>query len=110
MGYTAKQKPFLEQRKQILTSTQGDGECDTGTPGIKGFWLKAMQNHQAFEECIQEWDEPVLEYLVDIEKMLLDDSDNVKGFRLIFHFAENPYFTNKELRKEYHTEETNPYC
>jgi len=107
--YTAKQKPFLEQRKQILTSTQGGGESDTGTPAIKGFWLKAMQNHQAFEDCIHEWDEPVLEYLVDIEKMMLDDSDNSKGFRLIFHFSENPYFTNKEFRKAYHTEETNPY-
>jgi len=106
--YTAKQKPFLEQRKQILTSAQG-GDSDTGTPAVKGFWLKAMQNHPAFEECIQDWDEPVLEYLVDIEKSQLDDSDHSKGFRLIFHFAENPYFTNTELTKEYHTEETNPY-
>mmetsp|Transcript_123026 Transcript_123026/g.244868 ORF Transcript_123026/g.244868 Transcript_123026/m.244868 type:complete len:338 (-) Transcript_123026:19-1032(-) len=107
--YTAKQKPFLDQRKQILTSPQGNEESDTGTPAIKGFWLKAMQNHQAFEDCIQEWDEPVLEYLVDIEKIQLDDDDHSKGFRLLFHFAENPYFTNKEIKKEYHTEETNPY-
>jgi len=107
--YTAKQKPFLHQRKQILTSTQGGGESNTGTPAIKGFWLKAMQNHQAFEDRIHDWDEPVLEYLVDIEKMQLDDSDHAKGFRLIFHFAENPYFTNKEIKKEYHTQETNPY-
>jgi len=108
--YSAKQKPFLDQRKQILTSTEGGGESGTGTPAIKGFWLKAMQNHQAFEDCIQDWDEPVLEYLVDIEKTELDESDHAKGFTLVFHFAENPYFENKEIRKEYHTEVTNPYC
>lgn len=26
----------------------------TGTPALSGFWLKAMQNHPAFEDFIQE--------------------------------------------------------
>jgi nucleosome assembly protein 1-like 1 len=32
-----------------------------------------------------------------------------KGFKLSFHFVENPFFTNTEVWKEYHTEESSPY-
>lgn len=104
--FTAKQKPFLDERRTILTKSEGEGEV--GTPALKGFWLKAMMHHPAFEDMIQKWDEPVLEYLVDIEKSNLEDDPN-KGFKLVFFFSENPYFTNTELWKEYYTEETNPY-
>merc|ERR1719277_1566958 len=69
-----------------------------------------MQNHPAFEDIIQEWDEPVLEYLQDIEKSYVDDTDGDAGFKLVFRFASNPYFTNTELKKEYKTEMANPYC
>merc|ERR1719277_267228 len=40
---------------------------------------------------------------------MTDETDKSKGFKLVFHFAENPYFTNSELSKEYSTEEMNPY-
>jgi len=106
--YTAKQKPFLDERRSLLTKAEGEGE-NYGTPALKGFWLKAMQHHPAFEDQIQKWDEPVLEYLVDIEKSMLSEDDPNKGFKLLFTFSENPYFTNTELWKEYHTEEDNPY-
>jgi len=106
--YTEKQKPFLEERKKILTTVEGEAPA-TGTPALDGFWLTAMEHHPAFEEVIQEWDHAVLKFLVDIEKSNLDESDNAKGFKLVFHFAENPYFTNTTLWKEYHTEESNPY-
>merc|ERR1719476_1243616 len=69
-----------------------------------------MQNHPAFEDIVQEWDEPVLEYLQDIEKSNVDDTDGDAGFKLVFRFAANPYFTNTELKKEYKTEMANPYC
>jgi len=108
--FKAKQQPHLEERKKILTAAEGDGP-KIGTPALSGFWLKALQNHQAFGESdtIQEWDAPVLEYLVDIETSNHDDADAKKGFKLVFHFSENPYFTNTDLFKEYYTEEMNPY-
>merc|ERR1712137_422928 len=68
-----------------------------------------MKHLPALEDQIEEWDEPVLEYLSDIKRADLDPSDRNKGFKLIFSFVENPFFSNQELWKEYHTEETSPY-
>jgi len=107
--YTKLQQPLLEERKQVLVATDGDG-AKTGTPALSGFWLKAMQNHPAFEDIIQEWDEPVMEFLEDMEKANLDEEDGDKGFSLTLHFAPNPYFSNTVIKKEYHTESSNPYC
>jgi len=103
-------QPCLEERKKILTASDSEGP-KTGTPALSGFWTKALQNHPTIAESegIQEWDEPVLEFLVDIEKANVEEIDSKKGFKLVFHFAENPYFTNTELWKEYITEEMNPY-
>jgi len=39
----------------------------------------------------------------------LDESDLQKGFKLTFHFVENPFFENDVLWKEYYTEEDSPY-
>merc|ERR1712151_1128943 len=46
---------------------------------------------------------------MDIKKSYLDDKDLHKGFKLSFHFVENPFFANDILWKEYHTEEASPY-
>jgi len=107
--YTKKQKPLLQQRKEVLMKAEGENAPATGTPALMGFWLKAMQNHPAFEELIQEWDEPVLEFLQDITSAPLDETDCNKGFELIFKFAPNPYFANTELKKVYSTERGSIY-
>lgn len=105
--YVEMQKPILDERTKVLTAP-GDGPV-VGTPAISGFWAKAMKNHPAFENVIEEWDEPVLEYIRDITTDNIDKDDSNKGFRLTFHFTENPYFSNETLEKEYHIEETSPY-
>jgi len=92
----------------VLTKAD-NAETSTGTPALKGFWLKAMQNLPALEDQIEEWDLDVLEYCSDVTKGYLDSTDLSKGFKLTFHFVENPYFTNDTLWKEYHTEEGSPY-
>merc|ERR1719230_277855 len=51
----------------------------------------------------------VLEYLKDIRTEHLDADNPDNGFRLTFEFAENPFFSNKELTRTYHTKTTNPY-
>merc|ERR1712060_330820 len=88
---------------------EGVGEVKTGTPALKGFWLQAMKNLSALSDQIEEWDEPVLEYCCDVTTTYLSETDTNKGFRIEFHFVENPYFDNSILWKEYHTEEESPY-
>jgi len=105
--FTEKQKPILEERAKLLA---GDGSGEkTGTPALKGFWHQALKNHPAIEEEIEKWDEPVLEYIKDISIANLDQEDRNRGFRIRFIFADNPYFENAVLSKEYHTKESSPY-
>ncbi|CAE8623005.1 unnamed protein product [Polarella glacialis] len=107
--FSNRQKPLLEQRTKDLLVSEGSEDPATGTPALKGFWLKALSNHPQFDGEIEEWDEPVLEYLRDIMTVDLDPNDSTKGYRLKFLFAENPYFTNAILSKEYHSAESSPY-
>jgi len=108
--FTEKQKPCLDKRAELLQQKGDEADAPvSGTPALRGFWLKALRNHPAFEEEIEEWDEPVLEYLSDIKKENLDAMSSEKGFKFELHFVENPYFENKVLTKEYHTKEGSPY-
>merc|ERR1719198_1226276 len=107
--YTEMQKPFLDERKKLLTTVEDGGDASTGTPAVKGFWLHALKNHEGFD-FIEDWDEPVLEYLTDITTTVLSEDDLSAGFKLQFFFSsENPYFTNTVLEKIYETKETSPY-
>jgi nucleosome assembly protein 1-like 1 len=67
--------------------------------GIFNFWLETLQSFRITSELIQEHDEPILSFLQDIKVVLFDQKPY--GYRLEFHFAENPYFTNKVLTKSY---------
>jgi len=105
--FAEKRAPLLEERFKVL---QGTEEAKTtGTPACRGFWLMAMQNHPAFDDMIEEYDCPVLEYLTDIKVSYPDKEDHNKGFKLEFLFAENPYFEHKVLDKSYFTKEESPY-
>lgn len=107
-AYEAKQAPFLEERKKMLLESDKENK-ESGTPALPGFWVQALKNHPAFEDEIQKWDEPVLEYLVDITKAYLDEEDTQKGFKITLVFLENPYFTNTEISKEFLTKQGSPY-
>lgn len=72
--------------------------------GIPEFWLSAMKN-SSLAETITDRDEAALKFLTDIRMEYLD----CPGFRLIFEFAENEYFTNKTLSKTYYYQEENGY-
>ena len=73
--------------------------------GIPEFWLSAMKNQISLAEMITDRDEPALKALTDIRMEYLDRP----GFRLIFEFAENEYFTNKTITKTYFYQEENGY-
>jgi nucleosome assembly protein 1-like 1 len=56
-----------------------------------------MKNHVSLAEMITDRDEGALKHLIDIRMEYLDQP----GFRLIFEFTPNEYFSNKTLTKTY---------
>ena len=68
--------------------------------GIESFWLTALRNHSGISELMTERDEAGLKYLLDIRYTHLEKPE--LGFKLVFEFAENPYFENKVLEKTYY--------
>lgn len=66
--------------------------------GIPSFWLTALTNLEPILETITEEDAKVLEHLVDIRLEYLENP----GFKLVFEFEKNDYFTNKQLEKTYY--------
>jgi len=73
--------------------------------GIPEFWLSAMKNQVSLAELITDRDETALKSLTDIRMEYLDRP----GFRLIFEFAENEFFTNKIITKTYYYQEESGY-
>lgn len=73
--------------------------------GIPEFWLSAMKNQISLAEMITDRDEGALKHLTDIRMQYLDRP----GFKLIFGFADNDYFTNKTITKTYFYQEENGY-
>ncbi|RYP48965.1 hypothetical protein DL768_005237 [Monosporascus sp. mg162] len=73
--------------------------------GIPEFWLSAMKNQISLAEMITDRDEGALRYLTDIRMEYLDKP----GFRLLFDFAENEYFTNKTITKTYYYQNESGY-
>lgn len=87
---------------------EAEKPADTGDAadmkGIPEFWLSAMKN-SSLAETITDRDEEALRNLTDIRMEYLDRP----GFRLIFEFTENEFFTNKLITKTYFYQEENGY-
>lgn len=129
--YFAKFTPLYQRRATIVNGAAEptDGEVDAGkgeeedvdvksedeskksedkvssTAGIPEFWLSAMKNQISLAEMVTERDEEALRHLTDIRMEYLDRP----GFRLIFEFSENSFFTNKTISKTYYYKEENGY-
>jgi len=86
-------------------SPKKNTEEDKSITGIPEFWLSAMKNNPSLAELIIEHDEPALRSLTDIRMEYLDKP----GFKLIFEFAPNDFFSNKTLSKSYFYQEENGY-
>lgn len=65
--------------------------------GIPEFWLSAMKNQVTLAEMITDRDEAALKHLTDVRMEYLDKP----GFRLIFEFATNEFFSDKIVTKTY---------
>lgn len=69
--------------------------------GIPDFWLTALENLTFVSQTITERDQEVLSYVKDIRLEYLEKP----GFRLVFEFAENPFFKKDKLSKTYYYQE-----
>ena len=95
------------------SSTAEGAKVDTPTEesagesyaGIPEFWLSAIKNQISLAELITDRDEEALKALVDVRMEYLEQP----GFRLIFEFGENKFFTNKTLTKTYYYQEETGY-
>lgn len=65
--------------------------CSDGP--ITEFWLTAFGNHDKISPYITERDNEVLAYLEDVRSEVLTGEE--RGFKLTFHFRENPFFSNQ---------------
>ncbi|CAD0089804.1 unnamed protein product [Aureobasidium vineae] len=110
-GSTEPSEQEVEAGKEDEEEDDEDDEADEAEDksaadikGIPEFWLSAMKN-SSLAETITDRDEGALKFLTDIRMEYLDRP----GFRLIFEFAENEFFTNKTISKTYFYQEENGY-
>jgi nucleosome assembly protein 1-like 1 len=89
--------------KEDVKTEDAEGAADV--KGIPEFWLSSMKQQISLQEMITERDEEALKYLTDIRMEYLEKP----GFRLIFEFAPNDFFTNKTLTKTYFYQEESGY-
>ncbi|KAI1339009.1 hypothetical protein F5Y15DRAFT_89557 [Xylariaceae sp. FL0016] len=94
-----------EEDAEAKEKTEKPAETAENVAGIPEFWLSAMKNQISLAEMITDRDEDALRKLVDIRMEYLDKP----GFRLIFDFAENKYFTNKTITKTYYYQNESGY-
>ncbi|KAG6016183.1 hypothetical protein E4U54_002112 [Claviceps lovelessii] len=78
-------------------TAQQETEVPEDVTGIPEFWLSAMKNQTTLAEMITDRDEAALKHLTDVRMEYLDKP----GFRLLFDFSENDYFSNKIITKTY---------
>ncbi|KAL8944414.1 MAG: hypothetical protein Q9216_000465 [Gyalolechia sp. 2 TL-2023] len=94
-----------EDEDTVKAESPDEGKTAANVAGIPEFWLSAMKNQVSLAELITDKDEAVLRLLTDIRMEYLEKP----GFRLIFEFADNDFFTNKAITKTYYYQEESGY-
>ena len=85
--YNKMRKPYFEKRNDIIKR-------------IPNFWVTAFVNHPQISDILDEDEEDALHYMSKLE---VEEFEDIKsGYRINFHFAENPFFENEVLTKEFH--------
>ncbi|KAK5135969.1 hypothetical protein LTR08_004427 [Meristemomyces frigidus] len=93
-----------EAKAEQAEADKKDEASGAEAKGIPEFWLSAMKN-SSLAETITDRDEDALKTLTDIRMEYLDRP----GFRLIFEFGDNEFFSNKTVSKTYYYQEENGY-
>ncbi|XP_035743419.1 protein SET-like isoform X1 [Vespa mandarinia] len=85
--YNKLRKPYFQKRNDIIKR-------------IPNFWVTAFVNNKEIAEILEEDEEDALRFL---NKLEVEEFEDIKsGYRINFHFDENPYFENEVLTKEFH--------
>lgn len=87
-----------EEEDEEEEGEEEEGENESEEKGIPFFWLTAMQNLPPIADMISERDVEVLESLTNIKLEYMDKP----GFKLIFEFAKNDFFSNTSIVKTYY--------
>lgn len=95
----------FEQAHPQQTEENRHPEIPNDVAGIPEFWLSAMKNQISLAEIITDRDEAALKHLTDVRMEYLKEP----GFRLIFEFATNDFFSNKTVTKTYYYQEESGY-
>lgn len=84
--YNNLRKPFFGKRADLIKK-------------IPKFWVTVFVNHPQISALLDEEDEEALHYLSSVE---VEEFEDIKsGYRIKFHFSENPYFDNELICKEF---------
>ena len=77
-----------------------EDQRETANRGIPDFWLTVFKNanETVLNRTVELVDEPILKHLQDVTVTLPEENT---GFSLHFHFAQNEFFSNSVLTKEY---------
>ena len=94
-----------EETEASKTEDAEEAKAEESIAGIPEFWLTAMKTQVSLAELITDRDEPALKVLKDVRMEYLERP----GFRLMFEFAENDFFTNKVITKTYFYQEESGY-
>ena len=76
-------------------------DVEPSSSGIPEFWLTALRTHVPLSALITDRDAECLKSLTDISVEYLPTSESQLGFKLLFHFQPNEFFTNTVLEKTY---------
>uniref|UniRef100_A0A182P927 Protein SET n=1 Tax=Anopheles epiroticus TaxID=199890 RepID=A0A182P927_9DIPT len=84
--YNELRKPYYRKRNEFIKR-------------IPSFWMTAIMNHPQISGILEEEEEDCLQFL---EKLEVEEFEDIKsGYRILFHFEENPFFENTVLTKEF---------
>lgn len=89
--YNKLRQPYFQKRSELIGK-------------IPNFWVTAFVNHPQVSALLNEEDEEALQFLTKVEVQEFDDIKS--GYKINFHFEENPYFENKCISKEFHLNDT----
>jgi len=89
--YNKLRQPYFGKRSELIAK-------------IPNFWVTAFVNHPQVSALLNEEDEEALQYLTKVEVQEFEDIKS--GYKINFHFDDNPYFDNKVISKEFHLNDT----
>ncbi|KAG7558171.1 hypothetical protein FFLO_02898 [Filobasidium floriforme] len=94
------QKDIAVRQSEIIAYLASQKHLRPRLEKIPGFWPWTLSRSATFARaCTSEKDWDCLSYLKDMEFVV--DPRDYRAFDVVFHFAENPYFTNPSLTKSY---------